>query len=329
MVFVPPDTRIAPLFPAFVHYMAQHEAGSARRRSKSFSGYLPYVLKDFYDDLARCHEFGPTACTDTASSENDGASEVDVGRVDDEKAPADDVQSRQRSYARIRQTVGAPTTVRNTEKKHEENKAKEMFESSLSRVKESDVKIATPPMLLSQKITSATMKDCGAPLDEEGSPNKKQHSPHIHPKFKGVAWQEITTIMVRNLPFELTQKALLQELDRSGFEDLYDLVYLPHDFARKRNLGIAFVNFTTATAAQSLIDQWHGGNREFTHNVYAEGLNLKPSNVQGADANLKQWLGSNGKRIRNPKFRPYVAAQHRNKWQISTGDCWGKERDNK
>eukprot|EP00929_Paragymnodinium_shiwhaense_P086042 TRINITY_DN4651_c0_g1_i2.p1 TRINITY_DN4651_c0_g1~~TRINITY_DN4651_c0_g1_i2.p1 ORF type:complete len:440 (+),score=84.38 TRINITY_DN4651_c0_g1_i2:76-1395(+) len=113
----------------------------------------------------------------------------------------------------------------------------------------------------------------------------------------------ITTLMVRNLPTDLAQKALLQELDDSGFDGLYDFCYLPRAFNSGENHGYAFVNFTSPAAAGLLVGAWHrqvrfGNNRP---------LNLSPAVLQGKDANVRKWCNIRLKRIRNRDFRPFVS----------------------
>jgi len=59
-----------------------------------------------------------------------------------------------------------------------------------------------------------------------------------------------TTVMLRNLPNDYNREMLLQLLDAHGFAGHFDFVYLPIDFKRKAGLGYAFVNMTTAAAAE-------------------------------------------------------------------------------
>lgn len=54
-----------------------------------------------------------------------------------------------------------------------------------------------------------------------------------------------TTLMLRNLPRDLTRDMLLLALDCMGFCGQYDLVYIPVDFSSGASLGYAFVNMTS------------------------------------------------------------------------------------
>ncbi|CAE7570336.1 ML4 [Symbiodinium natans] len=64
-----------------------------------------------------------------------------------------------------------------------------------------------------------------------------------------------TTMMLRNLPNNYTRRMLLELLDSRGFSAKYDFVYLPCDFARKSNLGYAFVNLVEA---EDIVDDFWG-----------------------------------------------------------------------
>jgi hypothetical protein len=51
-----------------------------------------------------------------------------------------------------------------------------------------------------------------------------------------------TTVMLKNIPNNLTRDKLVDLVDRQGFKGCYDFLYLPVDFERQANLGYAFLN---------------------------------------------------------------------------------------
>ena len=55
--------------------------------------------------------------------------------------------------------------------------------------------------------------------------------------------------MIRNLPTSIVQKQLLDDLNRSGFEGLYDFAYMPQSFTTQESKGFAFVNFLSPAMA--------------------------------------------------------------------------------
>jgi len=59
-----------------------------------------------------------------------------------------------------------------------------------------------------------------------------------------------TTVLLRNLPTDLTRTALLELLEDEGFDGAFDFVYLPMDFGASTCLGYALVNFVSPSDAQ-------------------------------------------------------------------------------
>merc|ERR1711879_163684 len=51
-----------------------------------------------------------------------------------------------------------------------------------------------------------------------------------------------TTIMLRNLPNDLSAHAILTLLDSEGFAGLYNFFYLPMDLRRNAGLGYCWIN---------------------------------------------------------------------------------------
>lgn len=74
----------------------------------------------------------------------------------------------------------------------------------------------------------------------------------------GIDTTTCTTVMLRNLPKNLTQVAVLQTLEAQGFSALYDFVYLPVDFQKMVSFGYAVVNFVTHEAAERAMQHFTG-----------------------------------------------------------------------
>lgn len=116
---------------------------------------------------------------------------------------------------------------------------------------------------------------------------------------------EVTTVMIRNLPGNIKQQDLLDELDRSNFKGLYDFVYMPCSFKTGEGKGFAFVNFVCAEAVTSFANSWHR-SRRLGMAAREPQLNISPAEVQGLQENLARWSVPRMRRIRNPNLRPYT-----------------------
>lgn len=114
-----------------------------------------------------------------------------------------------------------------------------------------------------------------------------------------------TTLMVRNLPHAIVQSDLARELDKSGFENLYDFLYMPSVFDSGRGKGYAFVNFVTSEVAYLFMSLWHKSHR-FTVSRNKKTLDISVACIQGRDANVLKWDDSKRRRVLNPNYRPIV-----------------------
>jgi len=128
----------------------------------------------------------------------------------------------------------------------------------------------------------------------------------------------VTTLMIRNLPAEVTQTLFLQELDQSGFVDLYDFAYMPSSFESQEGKGYAFVNFVSVAVAGSFIGSWHKSKHCGAQGPF---LNISPATVQGLEGNVKKWAGQRMGRIRNPALCPFV--RQPGSGHSSAGSCAG------
>merc|ERR1719478_717934 len=130
----------------------------------------------------------------------------------------------------------------------------------------------------------------------------KQKSEVMTESQKMVPEGPVTTLVIRNLPDDITQSCLIDELNRCGFDDTYDFAYLPQCFHTRKSLGFAFVNFCEPHKAGILVGQWHQRPRF----GQLKPLNIKRADVQGLEANLAKWMSPRLRRIRDPTLWPFV-----------------------
>jgi len=67
-----------------------------------------------------------------------------------------------------------------------------------------------------------------------------------------------TTVLMRNLPPDLTRAALIKEMKRKGFAGRYGVVHLPLEGRSNRSLGYAYVNLVTLEQKRLFTDAFHG-----------------------------------------------------------------------
>jgi RNA recognition motif-containing protein len=117
--------------------------------------------------------------------------------------------------------------------------------------------------------------------------------------------QEVTTVMVRNVPSHVKQSAFVKELEDYDFGGTFDFCYLPSAFDTGKNKGYAFVNFVSETAYSAFVKAWHG-SRRFNVRVSDPALNVSAAALQGLERNIEKWDAPRMRRVRNPEFRPFV-----------------------
>merc|ERR1719347_426694 len=103
----------------------------------------------------------------------------------------------------------------------------------------------------------------------------------------------------------VTQGRFIEELKRTGFENMFDFCYVPtRSFKYHQGVGFAFVNFVNPLAAKVFMDRWHK-SRRFSMRSGASWLNVSRARVQGRDANMTEAGSSRMLRIRNRSFKPF------------------------
>jgi hypothetical protein len=114
-----------------------------------------------------------------------------------------------------------------------------------------------------------------------------------------------TTLMVRNIPTRFTSVSFLRILDECGFRNCFDFFYLPMDFRTGKNMGYAFLNFTSTTYASAFCSLFNGRRLRMTTSTKV--IEISPSRRQGLVENVALFkasdlLGS----LSLPHFKPLV-----------------------
>jgi len=108
--------------------------------------------------------------------------------------------------------------------------------------------------------------------------------------------QEITTIMLHNIPKDYTQGGLIQQLDSLGLAGKFDLVYVPVDRNTHQNMGYAFVNFVDGSATKK-------GQDLLLSSIMLSKRNKKtpkkcwvsPAHLQGLQKNVEHYQKTSSK----------------------------------
>jgi len=109
--------------------------------------------------------------------------------------------------------------------------------------------------------------------------------PRVVYDHMGSSADQRTTVFMRNLPTTLSRDELVDLVKSKGFEEQFDFVYLPTNFASASNFGYAFVNCLThqhAVRIRKVFDGFASWPASGCHNVCA----VSWAEVQGFWANV-------------------------------------------
>eukprot|EP00928_Gymnodinium_smaydae_P078502 TRINITY_DN6258_c0_g3_i1.p1 TRINITY_DN6258_c0_g3~~TRINITY_DN6258_c0_g3_i1.p1 ORF type:complete len:331 (+),score=24.78 TRINITY_DN6258_c0_g3_i1:66-995(+) len=101
-------------------------------------------------------------------------------------------------------------------------------------------------------------------------------------------WHGKTSVMVRNISYKCTRTDIIEELNKSGFEKLFDYVYMPLNVRRGTGKGYAFVNFLDAYTAYRFKEHFDGLLMDVLGGV--KRLEVIPANLQGYSQNISHYI---------------------------------------
>lgn len=98
--------------------------------------------------------------------------------------------------------------------------------------------------------------------------------------------EETVTKMICNIPCRLSHQDIVDAIEKEGFKDMYDFVYLPGhgrvNTTKQTNIGYAFVNFKNAKFADLFAE--HFEDFQFQGTSSCKTCKIKPAHMQGFNA---------------------------------------------
>lgn len=115
----------------------------------------------------------------------------------------------------------------------------------------------TAKVSLGVRIAETPPQRCSSRYNGEGLVGKNPYEPKW---VYGSRWpfnRAPTTLVLGNLPPQLTQVEFVENLDRQGFSTYYDFVHVPVCFTTGRNFGYGIVNATHHRHGQAMAARFH------------------------------------------------------------------------
>jgi len=107
------------------------------------------------------------------------------------------------------------------------------------------------------------------------------------------------TVMLRNIPTQLTPKEVLEHLQ--AYRGVMDFLYVPIDFKNNCNLGYAFINFNRKDVGSrfcSACETLFPGQEKVAF--------VQPARVEGLAANVKRFRNSSVMGVLTEEYKPML-----------------------
>lgn len=284
------------------------QAGRRLRRSHTWSGYATRLM---------CLDFQHApSLTSTLHEVQAGESALKAGPVlpiDRKEAPAGGADVRDRLPAAVQAVspVSSPTSSPSRlenwasllEEEWEEEAARTEEAASRKSSLSSTASTAVPEDRFTQRRHKATRKGRGA--EQAAARQPAQPAAAAQPAQAAPASQPtpLTTYMVQNLSRNTTRARFLEALNSYGFAGLYDFVHVPTSFQNGRNLGFAFVNFSSESSAASFASRFQAADGTRPTD---KQWRVAPAEVQGREANVAAATSGKMTRVRSAAHRPLL-----------------------
>jgi len=100
---------------------------------------------------------------------------------------------------------------------------------------------------------------------------------------------EVTTLLLQNVPGDVTLLVLTKILVDMGFDKRFNFLFVHADFITKRSKGLAVINFVSSDDAVFFVQAW-SQQQPLGRSAHAGGaVQIVPSHDQGYDAVVARW----------------------------------------
>ncbi|KAF4676843.1 hypothetical protein FOL47_004777 [Perkinsus chesapeaki] len=173
-----------------------------------------------------------------------------------------------------------------------------------------------PPGTMGEDKPTSLMPPVGAELEAVSeelkggvSPAPQVNTPPFSPNYNqdsnsGETVEELSTVMLRNIPNKYTQSSLLEAIDEKGFRTMYNFFYLPVDFKNGCNMGYAFINFAHHDYAVRFMEVFDGYQLPAVRSVKICAVCW--ARVQGLERNVEHYRNSPVNELPDPQYRPLL-----------------------
>jgi hypothetical protein len=119
------------------------------------------------------------------------------------------------------------------------------------------------------------------PLSSKPSPMFVVRDGNDNPATRDDFLHGVTTLLVRNIPFRMTQRRLAEIWPP---ENTWNILHMPWSMAQQRRASYVFINFVSYSAVAKFIQAWQG--KVLRAGPRSRPLDIRPADVQGFWANL-------------------------------------------
>jgi len=120
--------------------------------------------------------------------------------------------------------------------------------------------------------------------------------------------QDITTLMIRNIPNRYSQRDLIAELEDLGLGGKFNFLYIPLDKGTMANVGYAFVNFINKDWASKCMKAFQEHRFKRHRKTSGKIASVSAAHLQGLEANLAHYERAVVNTAKLKQRRPVVIA---------------------